>query len=94
MKKESIKLDKYKLTKGYCHDDYDKDYNVLDKIVEFSQGKNISIYEHKIRKEWKLNKRYKPLDNSEKAKLYPALTTKIPRGDETVWLDIYYQEKL
>jgi len=95
MKKHTIKLLSRPLTQNYSYIGYDNgilsETAIMNKIIEFSQGKNIKIYKHIVRNEWIENtKKYgykthftngKPLDKP------------IPKGDEVFYLDIYYQDK-
>jgi hypothetical protein len=92
MKKQTLKIFKYEeITIGYAWIDMGEEKNnplseknILNTIIEFSKDKNITIYDHKLRKEWVKNDKYEPtiVDGY-----------KYPKGDETYYLDIYYQDK-
>ena len=87
MKKETLEIYKYtELPKGYdhCGDNSPTDEDVMNKVIEFAQGKDIKIYKHFIRKQWVANLNYTP---------YAVNNIEILRGDEIWYLDIYYQEK-
>jgi hypothetical protein len=95
MEKITIELYRTEITNGY--DDYPRPYEIseqaiLDKIVEFSQGKNIKVYRHHFWKKWEENtKKYGWKTHFTDGK---KLDKPIPKGDLIYYLDIYYQTNL
>lgn len=93
MKKETILLKKYKLTRGYGSSERDISENeIWNKILEFFTNKNIKYLKHLIREEWIENKKYEPKILKKGDIGYP-MGLKIPVGDNYVYLDIYYENK-
>lgn len=86
MKKETIILEKYEILRNYGRIGGEPNIeDIMNKIIEFSKDKNILIYKHAIRYDWQENINYESKIMGD--------GTKIPRGDETIYLDIYYQDK-
>lgn len=63
---------------------------IMATICEFTKDKNITIYSHDLRNEWKENKEYSPYVAFSDRPIKEQLT--IPCGDLIYYLDIYYQD--
>ncbi len=86
MKKETFEIYKYtELPSGYAHlgDNSPTDEDIMNKVIEFSKGKDIKIYKHFVRRKWVKNVNYTP---------HSVDDVKLLMGDEIWYLDIYYQE--
>lgn len=91
MRKKTILFWKIKIARGYdpVASPFSEE-DILDKLVEFSkkQGKNIKIYRHILRSEWRVNVKYKPLMVEGD---YGVKDIPVPSGDRFWYLVIYYQ---
>lgn len=85
MKKETVEIYRVKCAQGYAFVSPPiSESIILDAIVNFSCGRNITIYKDVLRIEE---------ENISTTDFYEFNDLKIPYCDKVYYLDIYYQEK-
>ena len=95
MNKETIELERlteHRKNYGLIWDETWTENDILNKIVEWSQGKNVVIYRHMLRIEQEdmggnTTSKFGPLGGPYREETFPSC-------HRVKYLDIYYQEKL
>lgn len=73
---------------GFLIDLFDYKKACLDKIVEFSQNKNIAVFDYNMRKEEVKTSNFERVKSVSSNSFFD-----IPVVEKIYWIDIYYQEK-